>query len=144
MRRNDCEEEHYQIYNIIDRLREEAQRQYGSLYKASKVYGYALNRYLSYDSVHLGFVLLVRICKFLNVSVNWAVFGGEKEPYIDQEITLNNFYETYKAVNKNNCDHNVYVCWWFFQNKKRTSMPLRYLIRTAKQSRKTIDYLIGG
>lgn len=143
--KDDFEEEHFQTYNIIDRLREECQRQYGSLYKAAKAYGSPhLNRYLNTGATHLGLVLLLKICKFLDVSLQWAVFGGKKDSFIDQNITLNNFYKEYKEANKGNCDHNVYVCWWNFKHGRRASITLKYLIKTAKKSRKTIDYLIGG
>lgn len=140
----DFEEEHFQIYNIIDRLREECREQYGSLYKASKFFGQSLNKYLSNSACHLGFGLLIRLCRFLNISIQYATFGGVKENFVEQKITLNNFYKTYKEVNAGNVDHNVYVLWWNFKNGKRNAVSLKYIINTAKKSRKTVDFLLGG
>lgn len=135
----DYEEEYFQIYNIIDRLREECERQYGSLYKASKIYGsHHLNKYLNTGATHLGIKMLVKLCKFLNISLQYAVFGGVNNNYNEQEITFNNFYREYKECYKGNVDHLVYHAYW------KKTMPLKYLIRVAKRSRKTIDFLIGG
>lgn len=141
----DYEEEHYQIYNIIDRLRDECIEQYGSLWKASKVFGTVhLNKFLSRTATHIGMKMLLRVCKFLNVSLQYACFGGRKDKYVDQNVTLNNFYREYKEYYKGRCDHNVYVIWWSFKTGRRSAMSLKYLLKLAKRTGKTIDYLIGG
>lgn len=137
--KDDFEEEHFQIYNIIDRLRDECIRKYGCIGKASKAYGSRnLNKYLSSNAYSLGFKLLVKICKFLDISVQFAVFGGEKQNYKEQTITFNNFYREYKECYKGNVNHSVYASYW------KGRIPIKYLIKVSKKSKKTIDFLIGG
>lgn len=137
------DQEYYDILNVIDRLRDEVIRRYGSIHRASKEYGYSLNRLLYSGAYRLGFSAITNICKFLNVSYQWTIFGGDdKGSYIEQEHTFNNFYKVYKEVYKGNTDHRVYVCYHFASKHK--GFPMKYLIKLAKKSKKTIDFLIGG
>ena len=135
----DYVDEHFQIYNIIDRLRDICIRKYGYIGKASKAFGSRnLNKYLSSNAYSLGFNLLKRLCKFLDISFQYAVFGVGDKKYVEQTITYNNFYKEYKKIYKGNTNRSVYRNYW------RGSASLKYLIDVARKSGKTIDYLIGG
>lgn len=139
------DEEYYDILNAIDRLREECRVQYGSLYKASKAYGsHHLNKHLGTTAYSLGFKTLTKLCKFLNISYQYALLGGVKENFEEQTITLNNFYRIYKEIYEGEVDPLVYHSCWRVWTKKSTTFPLKYLIKLAKKSRKTIDFLLKG
>lgn len=143
--KDEYEEEHFQIYNVLDRLREECQEQYGSLYKASKAYGsHHLNKYLGATAYSLGFKMLTKMCKFLNISYQYALFGGIKENFVEQKQTFKNFYKVYKELYRGDTDHVVYASYWFAKTGKQTTIPIKYLIKVAKKSRKTVDFLVGG
>lgn len=143
--KSDYTEEYYDILNVIDRLREECIRQYGNLFRASKVFGSRnLNKYLNTNAYSLGFKLLTKLCKFLNISYQYALIGGERENFKEQTITLNNFYRIYKDIYQGEVDHQVYSCYWLVKTGKVKTIPLKYLIKLSKKSKKTIDFLIGG
>lgn len=141
----DYSEEYYDVLNIIDRLREECVNQYGTLYKAAKAFGSRhLNKYLNANAYSLGLKNLMKICKFLNISLEYALNGGVKENYQEQIPTFNNFYRIYKDIYKGEVDHQVYIDCWLVRKGRRTTIPLKYLIKIAKRSKKTLDFLIGG
>ena len=72
----DTSEEYYDILNTIDRLRGECIKQYGNVNKASKYFGSRhLNKYLNSNAYSLGFNLLTKICKFLDISYQFALFN---------------------------------------------------------------------
>ena len=135
------DEEYYDILTIIDRLREECVDRYGNLFRASKAYGDRnLNRYLNTNAYSLGLKNLKKICKFLNISYQYAVFGGNKGVFDDSPITLNNFYRIYKRVYEGEVDKYVYHGYWRLKNKRSSTFPLKFLIKLAKRSNKTIDF----
>lgn len=145
MKTCEYDEEYYDILNTIDRLRDECIKIYGSIFKASKIYGSRnLNKYLNTNAYSLGLKNLQKICKFLNISLQYAVFGGKREDYKDSINTYNNYYRIYKDIYKGRVDHSVYCCYWLAKNGKRSTIPLKYLIKLAKKSKKTVDFLIRG
>lgn len=129
----------YQTLIIIDRLRDICIRRYGCLNKAAEAFkDMNLNKYLNSNAYSLGFNLLRRLCEFLNISYQYAVFGGKEEPLSVTEYTYKNFYNEYKRIYKDNVGHAVYQSYW------KHRMPLKHLINLAQRTGKTIDYLIGG
>ena len=139
------DEEYYDVLNAIDRLRDECVRKYGSLGQAAKAYGdINLNKYLNTCAYSLGFKLLTKLCKFLNISYQFALLGGVKDNFVEQPITLKNFYKIYKEVYEGEVDRHVYHSCWRYWNNKTSAFPLKYLIKLAKKSNKTIDFLLKG
>lgn len=143
----DFEAEYYQLLNTIDNLKSIILRKYTDFSKAERALKYnrgELRRRFDYLFITPNLKGLKRLCKGLNISYHYAIFGGEEEPYKDFEITFNNFKRLYRekyTERRNPIIASLLVC---IKNKKTSSIPLKYLIRMSKEHRVTIDWLLGG
>lgn len=141
-------DEYYTILDTIDRLIEIIRDKYGSLCKASVHYGksYAYFTYTLYTACKAPRTkTLKELCEFLNVSMDYVVFGTNKEEYTGpKEITYKNFIDMYNTVYKGRKCSSVSSLLSMYNKTGHLQVPLKYLIKVAREQKVTIDWLIGG
>lgn len=143
----DFEREYYDSINMVDNIRKILYKRYGSIYRAEKELGYikgTLNRTYNMYMNPINLKGLKRICKALNISFQYAVFGGREESLSLQKITFKNLYQLYKNAYWGNKNPKVGSVICGAAKGRYTSVPLKYLIRIAREQRVTIDWLLGG
>ena len=143
----DFEREYYQLLNAVDNLKEIICRKYQNFSKAERELGYhraELRLRFDYHLIPPNLKGLKRLCKLLDISFHYAIFGGREEPYSVTDFTFKNFKKIYDE--KYEGRKNPIVSELLRQvNKGRiTAIPLKYLIRVAREQHVTIDWLIGG
>lgn len=141
-------DEYYTLLDVVDRLIDLLTERYTSLYKASKAFG----KHYTYFTKNLYTTCtpprtktIIDICKFLNVNMNYVVFGIDKGEYTGpSEVSYKNFMTVYNSVYKGlKCPVlNTLMCQW--HKIKYKHIPLKYLIKVAREQKVTIDWLIGG
>ena len=138
--------EYYQLLFCNDNLRKLAIDKFGSIAACSRAIG------LSEDGLYTRFSQSVppnmkglrRLCKGLNVSFEYAVFGGREEPYTVENITYNNLRKIYKEKYSGHKLHTLSSLLYQTKIGLTKSIPLKYLIRIAREQNVTIDWLVGG
>lgn len=141
-------DEYYTLLSAVDRLLHILYSRYRSLSKASKDFGKCesyFDKTLAAYSTPPRTKTLYNICKHLNVSMNYVVFGGSEETFKDCiELTYNNFIRLYNTAYKGHkhSSINALLCMW--DRLPYKSIPLKYLIKVAREQKVTIDWLIGG
>lgn len=142
----DFETEYYQQLFCNDNLRQLAIDKYGSIAACSRAIG------LLEDSLYTRFSRceppnmkgLRRLCKGLNVSFEYAVFGGRETPYTVENITYNNLRKIYNERYKGKKNVILSSLLSAVRRGHTKSIPLKYLIRIAREQNVTIDWLVGG
>lgn len=141
-------DEYYTLIDVVDRCIDLLTDKYGTLYRASLAFGKSrayFNKTLSCTYTPPRTVTLTNICKFLNVSIDYVVFGTNKEEYKGPvNITYKNFIDIYNTAYKGcKCPRlNACLCMW--KKIPYKQIPLKYLIKVAREQKVTIDWLIGG
>lgn len=139
--------EYYIILNCIDRINNILIDRYGSAYKASTVLGYAvgeLNRRLNLECEPPNIRGLKRLLPKLDISYQYAILGEGERKYTVTGITFNNLKKIYteRYVGRKNPVLSSILCK--IKNGETCSVPLKFLIRIAREQRVTIDWLLGG
>lgn len=142
----DFDSEYYIILNAVDRLKELLEDKYGSLYKASIALGFHrtyLSSLLSSRCMFPRVVALYKICKELDISLNYAILGEGDRTFRESEISFSNFLRMYNSTyrGRKHMSLNVSVCRYL--QGLQQNLPLKYLIRIAREQHVTIDWLIG-
>lgn len=147
--RNECwKDEYYTLLDTVDRLIELLKEKYESLPKASVAFG----KTSSYFSARLQSncaaprtKTIKDICQLLNVNINYVVFGTDRGGYEGPvEITYKNFIDTYNNVYKGRKCSSISTILSNWDTRKYKQIPLKYLIKIAREQKVTIDWLIGG
>lgn len=143
----DFETEYYIILNCIDRLKSILIDRYGNLNRASIVLGYTardLYRRFEYLCILPNLKGLAKLCKRLDISFQYAILGGDEEYYKVSKITFGNLRKLYSSayVDRKNPLITAAICNAYFGRTK--SVPIKYLIRIAREQRVTIDWLLEG
>lgn len=143
----DFDREYYILLNGIDNIREILYSRYGSLYNAEKCLGYYKHQLsLTYNSYRnpLNLKGLKRICKALDISFQYAIFGGTEESYKVDKITFKNLHRIYSDKYDGKKNPNITSGITQASKGKTTSVALKYIIRIAREQGVTIDWLLGG
>jgi len=140
-------DEYYTLLDVTDRLVEEMKSKYRFISRASKAFGkcdkYFGNLLCLYCPPRTK--TLIAICKMLDVSLQYAVFGGNKESFKDiKETTYKNFVDVYNTAYKGRKCSSVSALISSWKAGKSKYIPLKYLIKVAREQKVTIDWLIGG
>lgn len=143
----DFESEYYIMLNAVDRLKELLENRYGNLCKASKMLGFHktyLTKQLSSLCACPRAMTVDKICKHLDTSINYVILGFGEQQYTDCSGTFNNFIRLYreKYSGKHHRSLDVAVCALIKGAIK--NLPMKFLIRVAREQHVTIDWLIGG
>lgn len=142
----DFEDEYYILLNCLDRLQKECYDKYGSVYKAEKALGYCHGELMwRFNSgITPNLKGLKRLCKGLDISFQWAILGEGSKKYVCKDINFENLKKVYDTGYYNNKNMKVGAAICMARHGKTASVPLKYLIRIARQQRVTIDYLLGA
>lgn len=143
----DFDSEYYTMLNAVDRLIELLEDKYGSLYRASISMGFHkayLTKQLSTLCACPRVLTINKICKHLDTSLNYVILGQGERQYTECSGSFNNFVQLYKGsyFGKHHRSLDVAVCSML--KGKTKNLPLKYLIRIAREQHVTIDWLIGG
>lgn len=143
----DFDREYYILLNCVDRLINLLKDKYGTLSKASIAMGYKskveLQHRLKYKCIVPNFKGLKRICKALNISFDYAIFGeGLKEYKHSDTLSFNNFIETYNNYYWLNKHPLITQSIYDLSINKRQYLPLKYIIKVARDTHKSIDELV--
>lgn len=143
----DFESEYYTMLSAVDRMIELLEDKYGSLFKASKSLGFHptyLTKQLSIFCACPRVMTIDKICKGLDISLNYAILGYGERQYTENTGSFKNFLSLYKDryKGKHHMSLNVSIC--LINKGVIKSIPLKYLIRVAREQHVTIDWLIGG
>lgn len=142
------EEEYYILLNTCDRLSQLLKERYGSFYAAEKALGY--NRHELYNRFEALCVTpnlrgLKRLCKLLDISLQWTIFGGDdKGTYGDKQYTYGNLKRLYNLAYYERKNPLITRLIHHCSAGRLSCMPLKYLIRIAREQRVTIDWLVEG
>lgn len=143
----DFDSEYYIMLNAVDRLKELLEEHYGSLYKASQELGYHktyLSKQLSTLCACPRVMTIKKLCQAVNCSINYAVLGYGNRTYQDCTGTFNNLLQLYKENYKYKRHKSLNVAVTNLKHNRINNIPLKYLIRIAREQNVTIDWLIGG
>ena len=143
----DFEREYYTMLNAVDRLIELLEDKYGSLFSASKSLGFHstyLTKQLSTLCACPRVTTLAKICKGLDISLNYAILGNGERQYTESTGSFNNFLSLYKDRYKGKHHRSLDVSIYRINQGTIKNLPLKYLIRVAREQHVTIDWLIGG
>lgn len=143
----DFEDEYYIMLNAVDRLKGLLEDKYGSLYKASQAIGYHpayLTKQLSTLCACPRVLTINRLCKHLDISLNFAILGHGSAQYTECTCTFNNFVHLYKSRYFGKHHRSLDVATSRMRKGEIKNIPLKYLIRIATEQKVTIDWLIGG
>lgn len=148
MRNEKWKDEYYTLLDTVDRLIELLKEKYDSLSKASVAFGKTSTYFsasLQSNCVAPRTKTIKDICQLLNVNINYAVFGTDRRGYDGPiEITYKNFIETYHNVYKGRKCSSISTILSSWDTRKHKHIPLKYLIKVAREQKVTIDWLIGG
>ena len=143
----DFESEYYTLLDAIERIRGTLITRYGRIAEAERQLGYArseLNRRFSSCCIIPNVKGLDRLLKSLDLSYQYIIFGGVETPYSLDKMTLNNFERVYNEAYAEHKNPRVTSMLTKVKAGKCRSVALKYLIRVARERRKTIDWLLGG
>lgn len=141
------EAEYYILLNAVDRIREVLINRYGHIAEAERRLGYnrsELNRRFSSICITPNVRGLDRLLKALNLSYQYILFGGTETPYSLDKMTLKNFEKTYNECYQERKNPRITAMLTKTKAGKCRSVALKYLIRVAREQRKTVDWLLGG
>ena len=138
--------EYYQLLFCNDNLKNIIYSKYKSIKECARALGYSeyglSNRFTQCEPPNMKG--LRRLCKGLNVSFEYAIFGGHEEPYTVENITYNNLRKIYKEKYSGHKLHILSSLLYQTKTGHTKSIPLKYLIRIAREQNVTIDWLVGG
>lgn len=143
----DFESEYYTMLNAVDRMIELLEDKYGSLFSASKALGFHptyLTKQLSICCACPRAMTIAKICKGLDISLNYAILGYGERQYTDSTGSFKNFVSLYKDRYKGKHHRSLDMSICRINKGIIKNLPLKFLIRIAREQRVTIDWLIGG
>lgn len=77
--------------------------------------------------------------------MNYVVFGKDREEYTGpKEITYKNFIDMYNTAYKGRKCSSISSLLSMYNKTGHLQVPLKYLIKVAREQKVTIDWLIGG
>lgn len=143
----DFDSEYYTMLDAIDRLKESLEEKYGSLYKAGPALGYHksdLVKRFTTCCVPPTIKSLVRICKGADLGLDYIVTGTGTRHCTIGEVTFNNLKKIWqeKYYGRRSPVLSTAIC--ALNKGKLSSLPMKYLIRIAREQHVTIEWLIGG
>lgn len=144
--KDDCDWAYYCILNALDNIRQIAIDKYGNLNAAARAIGSSRKALVDFlDARYLvGMRAFCKYCKAFNIGLHYVFFKkGERHWTIDK-ISFTNLKKTYDA------------CYWMCKYyrignsismaiaRRTNTVPLKYVLKIAKEQRKTVDWLLGG
>lgn len=148
LRNEKWKDEYYTLLDAVDRLIELLKERYGSLCKASLAFGKSVTYFSSRLQSCCAPPLtknIASVCRLLNVNIDYVVFGTNRGEYKGPaELTYKNFINTYHTAYKGRKCDSVSVILSRWDKRKEKHIPLKYLIKVAREQKVTIDWLIGG
>lgn len=148
MRNEKWKDEYYTLLDTVDRLIELLKEKYESLPKASIAFGKSSTYFsarLQSSCAAPRTKTIKDICQLLNVNINYVVFGTDRGGYDGpSKITYKNFIDTYHNVYKGRKCSSISTILSSWDTRKHRQIPLKYLIKVAREQKVTIDWLIGG
>lgn len=143
----DFESEYYILLNAVDRIRDTLIARYGYFAEAERRLGYGrteLTKRYSWGCIIPNIRGLDRLLRALNLSYQYIIFGGEETPYSINRMTLKNFEKVYNEGYEGRKNPRISAMLTKTKAGKCRSVALKYLIRVAREQRRTIDWLLGG
>lgn len=143
----DFDSEYYTMLNAIDRLKEALEGKYGSLYKASKALGFCqsdLTKRLATNCIPPTLKSLVRICKGADLDIDNIVLGTDKKNCTIGKVTFNNLKKIWQERYYGRRSPVLASAFCSINKGKLSSVPMKYLIRIAREQHVSIGWLIGG
>ena len=143
----DFESEYYIMLNAVYRLKELLENRYGNLCKASKMLGFHktyLTKQLSSLCACPRAMTVDKICKHLDTSINYVILGFGEQQYTDCSGTFNNFIRLYREKYSGKHHRSLDVAVYALIKGAKKNLPMKFLIRVAREQHVTIDWLIGG
>lgn len=142
------EEEYYILLNVCDRLSQFLRDKYGTFRAAERALGYTrgelYNRF-EYKCITPNLRGLKKLCKKLDISLQWAIFGGDdKGTYGDKQYTYGNLKRLYESAYYGRKNPLITFLISHCRQGRLSCMPLKYLIRIAREQRVTVDWLVEG
>lgn len=142
------DEEYYIILNVCDRLGHLLRERYKTYAAAERALGYCDGElYNRFDFMCTPPNLrgLKRLCKLLDISLQWTIFGGDdKGHYGNKQYTYGNLKRLYKSAYVGRKNPLIAALISHVTNNRLKCIPLKYLIRIAREQRVTIDWLVEG
>lgn len=142
----DWDREHFIILNALDRCNRLVLERYSSYRQFGLQNGDSLNH--MYHTMNYIFNTnlkgLTKICKALDVSYQWALFGTGEMKFKVHQRTFKNLKKTWDEFYEGRKSFLISSAICQAVRGKTKAVPLKYLIRVARECNKDVDWLLGG